>query len=113
MNVFVGCFDVLSDVYMFLLPLPVLWNLQMPYRRKVGTFGHLLHRSDVRSSDARGNFSRSKVQSSHRQFDQSLLSRSSGVESQRNHVGYSPSKLFSVRGFRSPFFFRKHLLAFC
>ena len=35
-NIFVGGFNVLSDVYIFLLPLPVLWNLQMPYRRKIG-----------------------------------------------------------------------------
>jgi len=31
-----GSFGVVSDLFIFILPLPVIWNLQMPTRRKVG-----------------------------------------------------------------------------
>ena len=31
-----GVYGVISDLYIFILPLPVLWNLQMPLRRKLG-----------------------------------------------------------------------------
>ena len=36
MGVFAGCFGVLSDIYIYLLPIPVLWNLQMAFKRKMG-----------------------------------------------------------------------------
>lgn len=31
-----GIYGVISDLYIFILPLPVLWHLQMPLRRKLG-----------------------------------------------------------------------------
>ena len=31
-----GIFNVVSDFYILVLPMPVVWNLQMPLRRKVG-----------------------------------------------------------------------------
>ena len=36
MNYVYGIFGVVSDVYIFILPLPVLWTLQMPLKRKLG-----------------------------------------------------------------------------
>ena len=36
MNYVQGIFGVVSDLYIFILPLPVLWNLQMPTRKKLG-----------------------------------------------------------------------------
>ena len=41
-NDFLGAFSLVSDLYIFILPLPVLSSLQMPFRRKLGvaaTFG--------------------------------------------------------------------------
>ena len=41
-NYFQGAFNLASDLYIFVLPLPVLSSLQMPLRRKLGvtaTFG--------------------------------------------------------------------------
>lgn len=32
----VGSFNVFSDFYIMLLPLPVIWKLQLPLRRKIG-----------------------------------------------------------------------------
>ena len=31
-----GWFGLLSDLYIFFLPLPVLWGLQMPLKKKLG-----------------------------------------------------------------------------
>lgn len=31
-----GIFGVISDLFIFILPLPVIWGLQMPTKRKVG-----------------------------------------------------------------------------
>ena len=31
-----GVFNVVSDFYLLLLPVPVVWNLQMPLRKKIG-----------------------------------------------------------------------------
>ncbi len=31
-----GIFNVVSDFYLLLLPIPVVWNLQMPLRKKIG-----------------------------------------------------------------------------
>ena len=36
MNYVQGIFGVVSDLYIFILPLPVLWTLQMPLKRKLG-----------------------------------------------------------------------------
>ncbi|MCJ1466366.1 hypothetical protein MMC07_004985 [Pseudocyphellaria aurata] len=32
----VGVFNVVSDIYLILIPLPAVWSLQMPLRKKVG-----------------------------------------------------------------------------
>ena len=32
----IGTFGVVSNVFIYLLPLPVIWTLQMPLRRKLG-----------------------------------------------------------------------------
>ena len=31
-----GIFGIVSDLFIFILPLPVIWKLQMPLRRKIG-----------------------------------------------------------------------------
>ena len=31
-----GIFNVVSDFYLLILPIPVVWNLQMPMRKKIG-----------------------------------------------------------------------------
>lgn len=31
-----GIFGVVSDIYLFILPVPVIWRLQLPLRKKVG-----------------------------------------------------------------------------
>lgn len=31
-----GVFGVVSDLYIFILPIPILWKLHLPVRRKVG-----------------------------------------------------------------------------
>lgn len=31
-----GFFNVASDIYLFVLPMPVLWKLQLPLRKKIG-----------------------------------------------------------------------------
>ena len=31
-----GIFNVVSDFYLFVLPIPVVWQLQMPLRKKIG-----------------------------------------------------------------------------
>ena len=31
-----GIFGVVSDIYVFILPLPILWTLHMPLRKKLG-----------------------------------------------------------------------------
>ena len=36
MGIIQGVFGLLSDVYIFILPLPSLWGLQMRLRRKLG-----------------------------------------------------------------------------
>lgn len=36
LNYVVGIFGIVSDIFIFVLPLPVIWNLQMPTRRKIG-----------------------------------------------------------------------------
>lgn len=36
MGIIQGVFGLLSDLYIFILPLPILWRLQMPLRRKLG-----------------------------------------------------------------------------
>ena len=41
-NYFQGAFNLASDLYIFVLPLPILSSLQMPFGRKLGvgaTFG--------------------------------------------------------------------------
>lgn len=37
-----AAFNVVSDFYILVLPLPVVWRLQMPMRRKVGIYGVLM-----------------------------------------------------------------------
>ena len=37
-----GPFNLLSDVYLLLLPLPAVWQLQLPLRRRVGIAGIFL-----------------------------------------------------------------------
>lgn len=31
-----GIFGIISDLYIFILPMPILWKLHMPMRKKVG-----------------------------------------------------------------------------
>ena len=31
-----GIFNVVSDFYLLILPIPVVWQLQMPSKRKIG-----------------------------------------------------------------------------
>ena len=37
-----GPFNVLSDLFLLLLPLPAVWQLHLPLRKKVGTYGIFL-----------------------------------------------------------------------
>ena len=37
-----GSFGVVSDIYIFILPLPVLWGLHMAPRKKLGVFATFL-----------------------------------------------------------------------
>lgn len=39
---FRGPFNVLSDVYLLLLPLPAVWHLNMPLRKRIGIAGIFL-----------------------------------------------------------------------
>lgn len=39
MNYIQGIFGIVSDIYIFVLPFPVLWGLQMTLRKKVGVSG--------------------------------------------------------------------------
>lgn len=39
---FRGPFNVLSDVYLLLLPLPAVWNLHLPLRKRIGIAGIFL-----------------------------------------------------------------------
>jgi len=36
LSIVVGSFNLASDLYIFCLPLPAVWSLQMPTRRKIG-----------------------------------------------------------------------------
>ena len=36
MGVIQGIFGLVTDLYIFILPLPMLWRLQMPLKRKLG-----------------------------------------------------------------------------
>ena len=41
-NIIQGGFGVVSDIYIFVLPLPVLWGLHMAPRKKFGVFATFL-----------------------------------------------------------------------
>jgi hypothetical protein len=34
-----GIFNIVSDFYILILPIPVVWKLQLPFRRKIGLCG--------------------------------------------------------------------------
>ena len=36
LNIIIGVFNVVSDLYLILLPLPAVWSLQLPLRKKLG-----------------------------------------------------------------------------
>lgn len=42
LDIIVGIFGLISDLYIFILPLPVLWRLQMPLKRKLGVMAIFL-----------------------------------------------------------------------
>ena len=41
-NYGLGVFNLVSDMYLLLIPLPAVWSLQLPTRRKIGVFAIFL-----------------------------------------------------------------------
>ena len=37
-NYIQGIFGLVSDIYLFVLPIPPVWQLRMPFRRRIGVF---------------------------------------------------------------------------
>ncbi|KAL9038259.1 MAG: hypothetical protein Q9180_003244, partial [Flavoplaca navasiana] len=42
LNTWPGLFNILSDFYLLILPLPAVWRLQLPTRKKLGICGMFL-----------------------------------------------------------------------